>query len=337
MKSILVIIISLLSLGASSQTLFTYGSHKVSSDEFIRAFRKNNEAGKVNETDVRNYLDLYTRFRLKVQDAYDMKLDTLINKQEDVVNFRKQIEDQFMIDTELKQQLIKEAKQRGTKEIRVSHIFIPFKEEFIANGFVQLDITAADSQRTVTKINEAYNKLLAGEEFGKVAAAYSLDPEVKNNKGDLGYITVFSLPYVLETAAYNLPLNGVSKPFASDKGYHIIKKTEERDARGRMQVQQILIANDAEGGASSKQSGARLADSLYKAIKNGASFDELAKTYSLDMGSAPSGGLLPPIQVGEYNVEFEKKVFGLTKDGEVIPPFETESGFHIIKRVQLLK
>ena len=78
MKSILVIIISLLSFGASSQTLFTYGSHKVSSDEFIRAFRKNNESGKVNETDVRNYLDLYTRFRLKVQDAYVLSTTAVV-------------------------------------------------------------------------------------------------------------------------------------------------------------------------------------------------------------------------------------------------------------------
>ena len=37
------------------------------------------------------------------------------------------------------------------------------------------------------------------KEFGETAIRYSEDPFVKNNHGDLGFITVFDLPYSIET------------------------------------------------------------------------------------------------------------------------------------------
>lgn len=324
----------ILSSQAYTQSLFSYGDHQVNSDEFIRAFRKNAEPGKVNETTVRNYLELYTRFKLKVQDAYTMRLDTLVNKQEDIAGFRKQIEDQYLYDSALYAKLIQEARERGRKEIRLSHILIPFKEEFASYPMIDVIITAADREKARLKAEKAYARLTSGEDFSKVALEMSSDTTVKLNKGDLGYITVFTLPYALENVAYNLPLQGISAPFASDKGYHIIRKTGERPASGTMDVQQILIAYDTEGGASAKQQAKKQIDSLYRALQQGASFDELARTFSYDMASASGGGILPPVSIGVYDPAFQEKVFALTRDGELSQPFETALGFHLVKRLR---
>lgn len=116
MRTLLAMTAALLLQGyTQAQTLFTYGKHTVSSDEFIRAFRKNTEPGTVTDASVRKYLDLYIRFKLKVQDAYALHLDTVVNKQEDVATFRKQIEDQYMFDPALMARLVAEAKERGKK------------------------------------------------------------------------------------------------------------------------------------------------------------------------------------------------------------------------------
>jgi len=61
----------------AAQPLFTYGNKSVSKEEFLKAFNKNNTYEKTNEKALREYLDLYTKFKLKVRAAYDLKLDTL--------------------------------------------------------------------------------------------------------------------------------------------------------------------------------------------------------------------------------------------------------------------
>ncbi|TAG99698.1 MAG: hypothetical protein EAZ17_07255 [Sphingobacteriales bacterium] len=335
MKTILIITGALmLTCAAQTQTLFTYGNQQVSADEFIRAFKKNVEPGTVTEISVRNYLDLYTRFKLKVQDAYNMKLDTLVYKLEDIAAFRKQIEDQFMFDSALQEKMIWEVKQRATKEIRISHILIPYKEEFAFYPQIDVIISPADMERAKAKAEKAYAKLAAGEDFRKVALEFSSDSSVKINRGDLGYITVFTLPYSLENEAYALSANGISKPFASDKGYHIFKQTGERLATGIIQAQQILIAYDQEAGTAANLAAQKRADSLYQALLKGASFEALARSFSFDAATAPNGGLLPPLSVGTYDPAFEEKLFALSKDGQIAPPFETTMGFHIIKRLQ---
>jgi peptidyl-prolyl cis-trans isomerase SurA len=120
-------------LTIDAQTLFTYGSHSVSKEEFLKAFEKNNSAANIvsKEKDVRSYLELYIRFRLKVQEALDMKLDTLETQRADVQNFRKQIEGPYLTDAAEVKRLTEEAFTRSQKDIHLAHIFIPFRPDFI--------------------------------------------------------------------------------------------------------------------------------------------------------------------------------------------------------------
>ena len=60
-----------------SQTLFTYGQDAVSKDEFLRAYNKNKTEVSDKEKSLREYLDLYSKFKLKVKVAEEMHLDTL--------------------------------------------------------------------------------------------------------------------------------------------------------------------------------------------------------------------------------------------------------------------
>ncbi len=73
----------------------------------------------------------------------------------------------------------------------------------------------------------------------------------------------------------------------------------------------------------------RAAD-LSRQLKNGANFDELAKKYSEDPGSANVGGSLGWIGRGQMTPEFEKAAYSLAK-GQISDVVKSSDGFHIIR------
>jgi parvulin-like peptidyl-prolyl isomerase len=72
------------------------------------------------------------------------------------------------------------------------------------------------------------------------------------------------------------------------------------------------------------------AEDIRKQLVAGASFDELAKKESDDVGSGARGGDLGEFGRGQMVPEFEKAAFD-AKVGEVTPVIRTQFGFHIIK------
>jgi peptidyl-prolyl cis-trans isomerase SurA len=314
------------SLTASSQTLFTYGGYTVDAKEFLKAYNKNNTQPVTDKAkSIRDYLDLYIKSRLKIRQAYDRRYDTLPQLKQEVANLRTQIADNYMTDPEVMVRLSKEAFQRSQKDIHVAHIFISFK-----NGVGFADTAAAQKKR-----DEVVQRLQKGEDFQTVAQQVSDDPNAKNNRGDLGYITVFTLPYEFENAIYNTPAGKYSAAVRSKAGYHIFKTLGERKAVGKIKAQQILLAIPPGSDDATKKQIERRADSLYKRILAGDNFNNLANVFSNDYITAASNGMMPDIGVGQYEPAFENALWALTKDGALGKPFLTSHGWHIIKRISL--
>jgi peptidyl-prolyl cis-trans isomerase D len=74
----------------------------------------------------------------------------------------------------------------------------------------------------------------------------------------------------------------------------------------------------------------RRAEDILKQVKSGANFEELAKKYSEDSGSAKQGGSLGWIGRGQTVPEFEKTAFSLPK-GQISDVVKSSFGFHIIR------
>ncbi|NOT49985.1 MAG: hypothetical protein HOP10_01750 [Chitinophagaceae bacterium] len=310
---------------ASSQTLFTYGKYAGDAKDFLRAYNKNTITPSVSKSkSINDYLELYIKSRLKIQEAYDRKYDTLLQIRNEVANLRTQIAENYMTDPAIQEHLVNEAFQRSQKDLHVAHIFISFRT---ALGF--------DTTTALKKKDEIVQRLQKGEDFLQVAQQSSDDPAAKNNKGDLGYITVFILPYEFENVIYNTAVGKYSSAVRSKIGYHIFKNLGERKAVGKIKAQQILLAiPPAADDATKKQIAART-DSLYKRIMAGDNFNRLASGFSNDYISGAAGGMLPDISVGQYDPSFESVLWTLPKDNAVSKPFQTSHGWHIVKRLSL--
>lgn len=317
MRNIFVLLLISIATVSSAQTVFNYGPHTIKKEEFWRAYTKNNP-GKPTAASVREYLELYIRFKLKVQAAKDLKLDTLPNLQNDIAAFRAQIAEQYMKKSAFSKELITEAAERSGTEIEAAHIFIEYSG----------DSTAAKKQADL-----AWKQLQEGADFSITARNYSTNVYVKATDGYLGYISVLSLPYELENVVYALVPGTYSKPVAGSKGWHIFKVLSMRKSVGTMTAAQILFTIPPDASQEEKAAVQRKADSVYQLLRSGLSFSEAAATYSHDKFTYMNGGVLPAFRFTDFDPAFSKAAFAMEKDGEFSAPVNTPAGWHIIRRI----
>ncbi|MGC3979372.1 MAG: peptidylprolyl isomerase [Paludibacteraceae bacterium] len=299
-------------------TLIKINGKSIPLSEFEYIYNKNNSDNILDKKTLDEYVELFVNFRLKVEEALAQKLDTLSSFQSELASYQNQLAEPYLQDSETKEKLIKEAYNRTTNEVEVSHILVK-----IPNAG-----TAADTLKAFNKALEIW-KRAAKEDFSKLATQTSEDPSVEKNKGYVGWITALRTPYAFENAAFSTPAGSVSKPVRTFLGYHIIKVSRKRASQGEAHAAHIMkfIRPD-----SIKEKAKIKIDSIYQRVLAGDDFAELAKKYSDDKGSARNGGELMWFG-GEQRMvpEFEDAAFALQNKGDVSKPILTLYGWHIIK------
>ncbi len=304
--------------------LFTIDNQAVQASEFSYIYAKNNrDDADFTEKSLREYLELYTKFKLKVREAYAMGLDTIPQLQTELAGYRKQLADSYLTDKEITDRLVTEAYNRMQEDVQVAHILIK------TNPNVATDTLAA-----YTKIQAAYKRLQAAESWDVVVRQTSEDNPTKETGGDLGYVTAL-LPngfYAFETAAYDTPVGKYSMPIRTSLGYHVVKVTNKRPARGELDIAHILLRVKTDG-SDDKAVKTRI-DVVYAQLVAGERFEEEAKKVSEDKATAERGGAIGPIAINQYEKSFEDAVFALANDGDYTAPVRTRLGWHIIKRTR---
>ena len=319
-KFFLLFVFAVLTTGVFSQTLFTYGNTAVDKAEFLRAYNKNKTPVTDKEKAYREYLDLYIKFKLKVRAAEDLQLDTLPQLVYDAQSFRSQIEDSYLNNEKAVNNLLDEAFERSQKDIHVLHFFVP----------VEASMSPEDTLKAYKAISAVYTALSAGKtDYDKITAAEA----VKVNHSDLGFITVFTLPYEYENMVYSLKDGQVSKPQRTRNGWHIFKMIGERAAAGKWKIAQILFSIPPEATADDRKQYEKKADSIYQLLQKGEDFGKMARWFSDDKITYGNSGEMPEFGSGKYAIDFENEIFKLKKDNEISKPFLTEYGYHIVKRL----
>ena len=100
-------------------------------------------------------------------------------------------------------------------------------------------------------------------------------------------------------------------------------------------VRHILIRVPSDADPERVERARQRAEELLERLREGESFEELARRYSEDELSAPQGGDYGWIQRGDPTGEaFVELAFSLQKPGEIGGPVRTERGFHLIQLVE---
>ncbi|MBP6430161.1 MAG: peptidylprolyl isomerase [Ferruginibacter sp.] len=306
-----------------SQTLFTYGGIAVSKEEFLKAYNKNKTTVVDKQASINEYLDLYTKFKLKVKAAKDLGIDTLPQLKYDLESFKTQVEESYMSDDKSVDELTNEAFERNQKDVHVYHFFVPFTQ----------GMPAADTVKAYNALNEVRNQLTKNNtDYTNIATNASKVFTVKHS--DIGFITAFTLPYEYETVIYKLQVGQFSSIYRSKKGIHIFKNIEERKSVGTWRIAQILFAFAPDENANNTPYLKAKADSAYALLLKGGDFASLAKKLSDDKMSYNAGGELPMFTTGKFQPVFEKEVFKLKANGDISNVFTTPFGYHIVKRLE---
>ena len=295
-------------------------SVKITKSEFERTFKKNNAPGISGEQkNVDEYLQLFTNFQLKVLEAERLKLDTNKKFKREYNGYVNQLSEPYLVDTNVDSKIVKEAYDRMQWSVRTSHILVS----------LTLDATPKDSLVAYQRAMSIRKRILAGENFDTLARKLSNDPSAKQNAGDIGYMDVFSTVYEYENAMYSLKPGEISMPVRTKFGYHIIKVTDKKPAKGEIKMAHIIILQKKQD--STFNAKARI-DSAYTKLKSGTEFEKVAAQYSDDKRTSNNGGVFPNwINTSQ---RFPQKFIDIAYNlevGKYSEPFETEYGWHIIK------
>ncbi len=268
------------------------------------------------------FLDLLTKFKLKLTDAYDQKLDQRPEIRNEIEQYKGSLVASFLTEREVNAPGVKRMYDSRKMEVRASHILLNLSSH----------PSPEDSAKAYTLAYELIGKLRAGASFESLAVAHSNDPSVSQNKGDLYYFTGGQMVPEFEEAAFAMKPGEISsKPVRTAYGLHIIKLVDRKPSPGEIKCSHIMIRFDRQDPTPEDTLAAyEKIKAIQDSIKQGMDFAELALRNSQDPGSAPRGGDLGWFSRRRWIQSFDEVAFTL-KPGQVSDIIRTIYGYHLIK------
>jgi peptidyl-prolyl cis-trans isomerase SurA len=305
--------------------IVSVGNTPVFSSEFEYVYKKNTlSADSSSEQNLRDYLNLYTNFKLKVMEAETLGLDTLESFKQELEGYKKQLAQPYLTEKSVTESLVKEAYTRMQEEVNASHILLTLPP----------DADPADTLKAYNQLMDLRKRALAGEDFSELAKANSQEPNANNSAGNLGYFTALQMVYPFEDAAYKTPKGGISMPVRTRFGYHILKVNDRRPSQGKLKAAHIMVRINPDAPQDDAEAAKNKINEIYDRLRKGGNWNELCKEFSDDNGSKNKGGELPVFGTGSMIPSFEEAAFALQKPGEISKPVLTPYGWHIIQLLE---
>lgn len=328
-KIVLLFVLSVSTSGfgqRKDKKLITIDGEETTIAEFKRVYEKNLDA--IDNEDAKSVtknLELYINYKLKVKEAYSIKLDTFPSYKREMETYRNQLSAPYLQDTTFIDKLVQDAYYRTENSVKAKHILIR----------ISRDATPKDTLFAYNKILKLRERILNGEKFEVIAAQFSEDRSAqddaktgrKGNGGNLGYFSAFNMVYPFEVAAYNTKISEISMPFKTQFGYHIIQVDDFKKSDGEIEAAHILVKDTS---AVSKTK----IESIYGKLIAKEKFEDLAKQYSDDPGSKNKGGNLGKFAAGRMVKPFSDAAFALENVNDFSEPFKTRFGWHIVKLIK---
>ncbi|MGE5438514.1 MAG: peptidylprolyl isomerase, partial [Bacteroidota bacterium] len=223
----------------SKLVLAEYGNEKVTLGEFENVYLKNGSTMETAQRDslskLKNFLDLYVNFKMKLSDATQRGFDKDPALQSELKDYKERIGSSYLVEKEMTAPAIKSLYDKRKYELRVSHLMV--RPDTIP------DAKAKEIAQSLL------DRIKKGESFETLVKQYSSDVYSKNNGGDIYYITAGTVLPEFEDAAYATEVGKVYPELVKTRyGYHILKVTEKRERIPSIRASHILISFRSDSG-----------------------------------------------------------------------------------------
>ena len=211
----------------------------------------------------------------------------------------------------------------------------------LAHILIQLPEGAQAAQiSTAQRKAEEIKKLIDSGQltFSAAAVRYSESPNALDG-GDLGYRGLQEIPSAFTQLIEELKPGQIVGPIRGPSGFQLLRLIDKRDkgaaaaltTETQYHARHLLIRPTAT--LNSAAAKAKITE-LYARILHGTPFDAIARKQSDDETSRDHGGDLGWFTANAYGADFGRHVAAL-KNGELSQPFETESGWHLVQRLDV--
>jgi peptidyl-prolyl cis-trans isomerase SurA len=213
-----------------------------------------------------------------------------------------------------------EGRTQLAEQYNIQHILLSVK-----SGLSEIEIEAIENEAV-----SLLERLENGESFEKLAASYSAGQKALEG-GFLGWRTSAELPSLFAEVVSGLTVGEVAQPVRSGAGFHILKLTEKRGNTVKFLDQTLarhILVQPSE--IRTENQAEVLINDIYKRLKEGEDFKQLARQFSEDPGSKMDGGELGWSNPGDYDPAFEMTL-NATEIGQLSEPVKSSFGWHIIE------
>ena len=260
-------------------------------------------------------------YQLKLYEAKQLGCDSGKLYREDIAQFREIMAADYLEYDHLDENTVKKYYSRILRELDLNHIQVNITGDFYS-----------DTLSAFRKIDSIYSLIMQGEDFNKLAFAYS-DGPTAGDHGYFGYFTGMERPFPLEELAFSTPIGEVSNIMRTSTAYHIVKVNQQKETKGSIKVDRISKKGGLEYPDDHNEKVLLELDSLRERIISGEDFISLARQYS-DIRQTEERELdLPWIRSGGHSRIFVDAAFSLKYDGDISPVVSTPEGYYLIKRI----
>ena len=306
----------------NSQVVAKFGNQDIGLKEFEKAYAANEggieQAKKDSLSKMKNYLDLYVDFKMKLRDAYVRGYDRDSSLQAEINNYKKKIGVTYILDHQLINPAIKKLYDKRKWEYRLSYLLIKPQQN--------------NAQSSIERADKILDSLKNGANWDEMVKKYSDDKNTSLDGGDIFYFTAGELPYQLEDAMYATDSGYVyPKVLDTQFGYIILKVTDKRLRRPEIRASHIMISFYDMSNKLDSIGAWKKINAVMQKLKAGEDFAKLAREYSQDPGSKDKGGDLGFFQIRRMVKPFAEAAFNLKQIGDISGIVKTQYGYHIIK------
>lgn len=211
----------------------------------------------------------------------------------------------------------------GGPEVRLANIVVGLAEGASPDEVALAQKKARDIKAVIER----------GElDFRAAAIRYS-DAQNALEGGDIGWRALDAIPPAFVGLIQQMQPGQISEPVRGPSGYQLIQLVETRE-----QGRQTLTEYNAQGimirvtPTLPAEAARQKAEDLYSRIQAGEDFAKLAREHSDDTLSRNDGGDMGWFQVNAWGTAVGSQLNAL-QDGQVSRPFQSDAGWHIIKRL----